>query len=68
MPAVSAKHRDAIHRAIARWLVKRKRALKLPEDPEFHDVFTVAMRGVYTPPDHKVVLSNVLQLSGEGIQ
>lgn len=68
LPAVSAKHRDAIHRATARWLVKRKRALSLPEDPEFHDVWKIAMMGSYTPPDHKIVLSNVLQLSGEGMQ
>ena len=66
MNALPAKHRDAIHKAIARWLVKRKRALKLPEDPEFHDVRNVAMRGAYIPPDHKRVLSDVLLLSGEG--
>ena len=66
MNALPAKHRDAIHKAIARWLVKRKRALSLPEDKEFHDVWNVAMRGAYTPPDHKQVLSDVLLLSGEG--
>jgi hypothetical protein len=66
MPALASKHRDAIHKAISRWIVKRKRALSLPEDPEFHDIFKVAMRGAYTPPDHKLVVSNVLLLSGEG--
>eukprot|EP00966_Prymnesium_polylepis_P170657 3945023-Prymnesium_polylepis.1 len=68
MPAVSAKHRDAIHKAIARWIVKRKRAICLPEDPEFRDVFNIAMKGAYTPPDRKQVLSNILQLSAEGHQ
>ena len=43
--ALPAKHRDAIHEAIARWLVKRKRPLSLPQDDEFHDVFNVAMKG-----------------------
>ena len=64
--ALPAKHRDAIHKAIARWLCKRKRPLSLPQDPEFHDVWDVAMKGAYTPPDHKLVLSNVLLLSKEG--
>jgi hypothetical protein len=66
MNALPSKHRDAIHKAIARWLVKRKRPLSLPEDKEFHDVFNVAMRGAYTPPDHKQVHTAVLLLSGEG--
>lgn len=66
MPLLSPSHRDAIHKAIARWLVKRKRPLSLPEDPEFHDVFKTAMRGAYTPPDHKIVLSNVMMLSALG--
>ena len=66
MNALPAKHRDEIHKAHARWLCKRKRPLSLPQDPEYHDVWNVAMRGAYTPPDHKIVMSNVLLLSGEG--
>jgi hypothetical protein len=56
MNALPAKYRDAIHKAIARWLVKRKRPLSQPEDKEFHDVWNIAMRGAYTPPDHKRAL------------
>ena len=59
-------HRDAIHKAHARWLCKRKRALSLTEDKEYHDLWNIAMRGAYTPPDHKIIMSNVLLLSGEG--
>ena len=66
LAALVPKHRDAIHKAIARWLVKRKRPLSLPQDPEFHDVFKIAMQGSYTPPDKKIVLSNVLMLGAEG--
>ena len=66
LAALAPKLRDAIHKAIARWLVKRKRPLSLPEDPEFHDIFKIAMQGSYAPPDHKIVLSNVLLLAGEG--
>lgn len=66
LPAVSTSHRDAIHRAIARWLVKRKRPLSLPEDPEFHDLFRIAMKGSYTPPMHHTINANVLMLSAEG--
>ena len=68
MPALGAKHRDAIHKALACWIVKRKRPLRLTEDPEFHDVFKVAMMGAYTPPSHHIINSNVLLLSGEGKQ
>lgn len=64
--ALPAKHRDAIHKAIARWLCKRKRPLILAEDKEFHEVWDIAMKGAYTPPDHKRVLSDVLLLSAEG--
>ena len=35
MSALPAKHRDAIHKAIARWVCKRKRPFSLPEDREF---------------------------------
>ena len=66
MNVLPGKHRDAIHKAHARWLCKRKRPLSLPEDPEYHDLWNVAMRGAYTPPDHKITMSNVLILSGEG--
>jgi hypothetical protein len=66
LSALQPAHRDAIHKAIARWLVKRKRALSLPEDPEFHDVFKVAMKGAYTPPTHHTVNRYVLELAAEG--
>ena len=64
MNALPSKHRDEIHKAHARWLVKCKRPLSLPQDKEYHDLWNVAM----TPPDHKKVLSDVLLLSGEGKQ
>jgi hypothetical protein len=35
MNALPAAHRDAIHKAHARWLCKRKRPLSLPEDKEY---------------------------------
>ena len=66
LPAVSAKTRDMLHKAIARWLVKRKRPLSLPEDPEFRDVFKLAMQGSYEPPDATTTLSHVVLLGGEG--
>ena len=66
MNVLPAAHRDAIHKAHARWLCKRKRALSLTEDKEYHDIWNIAMRGAYTPPDHKIIMSNVLLLSGEG--
>eukprot|EP00967_Tisochrysis_lutea_P135842 scaffold241579_cov26-Tisochrysis_lutea.AAC.1 len=64
--ALTAKHRDAIHKAHARWLCKRKRVLSLPQDKEYKEIWQIAMRGAYTPPDHKNVLGNVLILSAEG--
>ena len=66
MNALPAKHRDAVHKAFSRWVVKRKRAFTIGEDPELQDVFNVAMRGAYKPPCHLLVKSNVLLLSGEG--
>ena len=68
LPAVSTKVRDMLHKATARWLVKRKRPLRLPEDPEFRDLWRLAMHGAYTPPDHTTVLSHVVLLGGEGKQ
>ena len=56
LPAVSVKTRDMLHKAIARWLVKRKRPLKLPEDPAFRDIFALATGGAYVPPDHITTL------------
>ena len=66
MNALPAKHRDQVHKAVARWIVKTKRPFSICESAEFHDLFNVAMRGAYTPPCHKIVKSNVLLLSGEG--
>ena len=64
--AVSSEMRDKLHKAHARWLVKRKRPLSLTEDPEYRDIWTHALHGAYTPPDHKTVRSHMLQLSAEG--
>ena len=66
LPAVSSKTRDMLHKAIARWLVKRKRPLSLPEDPEFRDIFKLAMQGSYEPPDRTTTLSHVVLLAAEG--
>ena len=68
MPALPAKLRDEIHKAHARWLCKNKRPLILTEDKEYHDVWKVALKGAYVPPDHKINYSNMLVLSGEGKQ
>ena len=66
MLALPAKQRDEIHLAHARWLCKRKRPLSLPEDEEYHDIWNVAMKGAYTPPDHKQIMAGVLALSAQG--
>jgi len=66
MNVLPAKQRDQIHMAHARWLCKRKRPLSLPQDEEYHDIWTIAMRGAYTPPDQKITTANVLLLSGQG--
>jgi hypothetical protein len=66
LSAVSTKMRDMLHKAIARWLVKRKRPLSLPEDPEFRDIFQLAMQGSYVPPDATTTLNHVVLLGSEG--
>ena len=66
--AVPADKRDELHKAHARWLVKSKRPLSLPEGPEYRDIWTRALHGAYTPPDATTVRSHMLQLSGEGRQ
>lgn len=64
--AIPANQRDNLHTMHARWLVKKKRPLSLAEDKEYRELWTMVMKGSYTPPCHKLVMSNVLQLSGEG--
>ena len=68
LPAVSDKVRDTLHKATARWLCKRKRSLRLPEDIEYRELWKLAMHGSYTPPDEKTVLSHVVLLGAEGKQ
>ena len=50
----------------ARWLVKRKRPLSLPEDPEYREIWARAMNNAYIPPDKTTTRAHVLQLSAEG--
>ena len=64
--ALTAKQRDELHLAHARWLCKRKRPLSLPEDEEYHDIWNLAMKGAYTPPDRKHIMAGVLSLSAQG--
>ena len=40
--------------------------MSLPEDPEYRDIWKLAMHGSYTPPDRQTVLSHVVLLGAEG--
>ena len=64
--ALPANMRDDLHRMHARWLVKCSRPLTLCEDKEYRDIWTTALKGAYTPPEHKMVVKQMLVLSGEG--
>ncbi|KAL1506979.1 hypothetical protein AB1Y20_007843 [Prymnesium parvum] len=64
--AISSRHSEQIHKAHARWIVKKKRPFSICEDLEYHDIWLVAMHGSYTPPSHHLVRQHVLHLSEEG--
>eukprot|EP00966_Prymnesium_polylepis_P285234 6589028-Prymnesium_polylepis.1 len=66
--AVPESKRDELHKAHARWIVKRKRSFAITEDEEYRDIWRRAMNGAYIPPDHTTLRSHILQLSGEGLQ
>ena len=66
--AVPESKRDELHKAHARWIVKRKRPFSIVEDEEYRDVWRRAMNGAYIPPDHNTLRGHVLLLSKDGQQ
>ncbi|KAK3280619.1 hypothetical protein CYMTET_11547 [Cymbomonas tetramitiformis] len=66
LPPVPNERRDALHKLISLWIVRRKRPFSICEDQEFRDVFDHIFQGGYIPPCHKLVNQNVLSLSTEG--
>ena len=66
LPSVTSGVRDSLHRAHARWLVKRKRPFRLTEDEEYRELWKEAMHGTYMPPDHHTIKAHVFNLSVEG--
>ncbi|KAK3253476.1 hypothetical protein CYMTET_37276, partial [Cymbomonas tetramitiformis] len=67
LPQPSAEQRGRLHRSIVLWLVRRGRALTLPQkDMEFRAIFDDIFKGGDTPPSYQTVVDLVLTLSAEG--